>query len=60
MSQKDFVQAYIIYTNALRTNTNPEYTMKYLLCKAEACYKLNLKREYEMYVDEALKIDIEN
>ena len=42
MKKKEYVDAYVLYTEAISKTKNEEYLLKFRLNKAIVCYKLNL------------------
>ena len=60
MKRKEYVEAYLVYTEALEETEDREELMKFYLNKAIVCSKLNLVQEYKDNIAEVLKKDGNN
>ena len=57
MSQKNYVDAYLHYTKAIKNTMNQEYLIKFSLNRAIVCQKLSLVMEYGLNIEKVLKMD---
>ena len=57
MSKKNYVDAYVHYSKALKNTKHHEYLIKFSLNRAIVCQKLNLKMEYGLNIDKVLRME---
>lgn len=60
MNRKDYVDAYVHYSEILDKVHDKNYLWKFLLNKAIACLKLNLFLEYGYAIEDVLELEPEN
>ena len=60
MNRKDYVDAYVHYSEILDKVHDKNYLWKFLLNKAIACLKLNLFLQYGYAIEDVLQLEPDN